>query len=105
MTTEHNNGPPEAGMTGRPVPAGHDGGASSGVNVSWPTALIADRRRSWKRLLLWQVFNAADDVIPDYGSYLFLVPAFECPDELRMLPHRFLVRPTGLGPARKRPPQ
>jgi hypothetical protein len=71
------------------------------VNASWPAAPIADRRRSWQRLLLRQVLNAAEDMIPDYGSYLFLIPAFECPDELRMLANRFLVRPTGLGPARK----
>jgi hypothetical protein len=64
-----------------------------------------DRRRSWQRLLLRQVLNAAEVVIPDYGSYLFLIPAFECPDELRMLSNRFPVRQAGLGPARKRPPQ
>jgi len=66
---------------------------------------LLDRRRSWQRLLLRQELNAAEDVIPDYGSYLFLIPAFECPDELRMLANRFLVRPAALGPARKRPPQ
>ena len=87
----------------RPDPANHE---LHGVRLGRQLAVSFTvgsrrRRRSTGRLLLRQVLDAAEDVIPDDGRYFFLISPPERFDELRMLPNGFLVRPTGLGPVRK----
>jgi hypothetical protein len=51
--------------------------------------------------LLGQVLDAAQDMLPDDGSYLRLISAVERLDELRVLADRFVVWPAGLGSVRE----
>ena len=48
--------------------------------------VLPDRMQSWTCSLLRQILYAAENVIPDYGSYFLVISAFECPDKVRVLP-------------------